>query len=240
MDKDMEKRKRHDNPNAGHRTRLKTKYLKGGADLLTFHEFLELLLFYSIPRKDTNKIAHELEDKFNGSLINILEASDSILKEVDGLSDQTVLFFRLLSDTTRMYNVERSNRIKSVGSMKIQEGFLVAHFTGKLVEEVVMLTLNNRMERLSHHVIYIGNVNSAKVDKNKMVKIALEKNASGVIVAHNHLNGSVIPSPEDMETTRQLHRLFTDININFIEHFVVSDIKVSGITEKSIKHLYIK
>jgi len=164
-----------DNPNINHRSRLKEKYKKGGLDILSFHERLELLLFYSIPRKDTNKIAHELEKKFNGSLANIFEASETMLKEVNGLGKETALYFKLLADITRQYNIERANRPTEIIDKKFHEEFLVAHYTGKQKEEVVLLSLNNRMERISADVIYVGSVNSAKVDMNKMAKTALEK-----------------------------------------------------------------
>jgi len=228
-----------DNPHKNHRSRLREKYKKGGLDFLSFHEKLELILFYSIPRKDTNKIAHELSKKFNGSLANIFEASDKRLREIDGVGDETILFFRLLTDITRLYNLEIANKSTEVGSKKVQEDFLIAYYTGKQKEEVILLTLNNRMERISDDVIYTGSVNSTKVDMNKMVRIALDTNASGVIVAHNHPNGPEYPSPEDLITTNRLERLFTEIGIHFIDHYVVSDTKISSIKEKNI-YGYIK
>ena len=228
-----------DNPHKNHRKRLREKYRKNELDILSFHEILELLLFYSIPRKNTNEIAHGLEKKFGGEFAGIFEASDKLLKEVDGVGDETVLFFRLLADITRQYNIEIANKSDDIGSKKAQEDFLTAYFTGKQREEVVLLTLNNRMQRISDDVIYVGNVNSTKVDINKMVRIALDNNASGVIVAHNHPNGTEYPSPEDLNTTMRLERLFTEIGINFIDHYVVSDTKISSIKEKNI-YGYIK
>lgn len=234
MDGNLDKSKKSDNPHKNHRSRLRKKYINGGSDSLEFHEILELLLFYSIPRKDTNVIAHQLEEKFDGSLANIFEASDKILAEVDGISEQTVLFFSLLKDITRLYNIDIANKSTEKTDKKFHENYLIAHFTGKQKEEVVLLTLNGRMERISCDVVYVGSVNSTKVDINKMIKIALDNNASGVIIAHNHPNGPDYPSPEDLETTRRIEWLFSGISINFIDHYVVSDTKISSIKEKSI------
>ena len=242
MDKDSEKPKKNikpDNPNAGHRGRLRAKYSKVGMDPLEFHEFLELLLFQSIPRRDTNKIAHELDKKFDGSLVNILEASDNKLKQIKGISDQTILDFRIYSDIVRRCNIEIATRPTEETDIKNHENHLIAHYTGKRYEEVVLLTLNNRMELISKEVIYVGSVHSAKVDVHKMVQIALDDNAPNVIVAHNHPNGRSYPSPKDMETTRRFDRIFTEIGINFVEHYVVSDTKIAGIKERSIYN-YIK
>jgi DNA repair protein RadC len=224
------------NLNAGHRSRLRAKYKKGGIDSLEFHEVMELLLFYSIHRRDTNKTAHELSKKFSGSIAGIFEASDSILKEVPGISDQTVIFLKFIKDITRLYNLDISNKPAEITNMKSHENHLIAHFTGKQQEEAVLITLNSRMERISEKpdVIYTGSVNSTKVDTKKMVQIAIESNASAVILAHNHPNGPDYPSPEDMETTRRLERTFSELSIYFADHYVVSDTKISSIKNHSV------
>jgi len=234
MAKDLEKRKKANNPYEGHRSRLKAKYKKGGMDYLEFHEILELILYAPLPRIDTNKIAHELNKKFHGSLAEIFEASDKMLKEIPGISDQTILFFRFIKDITRLYNLELANKPTEKTDKKFHENYLIAHYTGKQKEEVVLLTLNNRIERISCDVVYVGGVNSTKVDMNKMVRIALDNDASGVIVAHNHPNGPDYPSPEDIDTTRRIERLFTEISINFFDHYVVSDKKISSIKDQAV------
>jgi len=230
-----------ENPHAGHRRRLKEKYKKGGFEILSFHEIIELALFFTIPRKDTNRIAHELERKFGQSLVNMVNASDSLMKEIDRIGDESLLFMRFCIDLLRMYNLELTNQSKSFCSKESHEDFLVAYYKGKQKEEFVLVTLNNRMERIceSPNIIYVGSVNSTKVDIQKMVRIALDHNASSVIVAHNHPNGPDYPSPEDIETTRRIERLFNEISINFIDHYVVSDTKISSIKAKNI-YGYIK
>ena len=237
MEKPAETNKKiQENPHSGHRKRLREKYRKGGIDFLDFHEILELLLFYSIPRKDTNKIAHELAAKFQDSISNIFGASNKILKEVDGIGDDTVIFFRLLADITRLYNIELTNKPSEKTDKKSHEAHLIAYFTGKQTEEVVLIALNNRNERISQKpdVIYVGSVNSTKVDMQKMVKIALDCNTSSVIIAHNHPNGPDTPSFQDIETTRRIEMLFNEININFIDHYIVSDKKIASIKGQSL------
>ena len=236
------KSKKESSPHAEHRSRMRKRYKKNGLDSLEFHEMLELILYYPIPRLNTSEIARDLEKKFGKSLSAIFEADENILKEIKGISDNTALFLKLLADITRKYNIERAEsaaKHASVITKQIYEDYLIAYYTGKTVETVVLLTLNNRMELISADDIYIGSVNSAKVDMNKMVKIALNNNAAGVIVAHNHPNGQDYPSPEDIETTKHLSRLFNDISIHFIDHYVVAETKISSIKDKLV-HDYLK
>jgi len=226
------------NLHKGHRQRLKERYMRDGLDSFSTHEVFELLLFYTLHRINTNEIGHILAVKFGDSLAEMFEASDERLKEVAGIGDEAVLFFRLILDVARRYNLDRAKRAeKDFASLKVQEEFLIANYTGKRREEVFLITLNNRMERISCDLIYAGSVNSSKVDMQKMVKIALDNNASGVVVAHNHPNGREDPSPDDIETTRRMEWIFGAIGLNFIDHYVVADTKISSVKIKS-RELY--
>ena len=227
---------------SGHRRRVRERYRRNGFDAFEFHEILDLILFYSIPRADTYNIARDLQKKFGKSLANILEADEHELAEIEGISEQTALFFRLLVDITRKYNIETLTKSYDIKNITEYKDFLIAHYTGVPVETLVLITLNNRMQPISDEiidVIYVGDVNSSKVDVNKMVKIALNRNAANIIIAHNHPGGSAIPSIEDIETTKRIRRIFNEINIRFVDHYVVAGTKIYSMEEKLI-HDYLK
>ena len=84
-------------------------------------------------------------------------------------------------------------------------------------------------------VVCVGSVNSSKADVNKILKIALVNNASGVILAHNHPGGTVIPSPDDIETTKRILNIFNEISIDFIDHYVVAGGKIASVRDKMVK-----
>ena len=90
------------NIHSGHRQRLKNRFLADG--LRSFNEIntLELLLFYAVPRKDTNPIAHRLLDRF-GSLSAVLEAEPALLTEVDGVSEHGALLIKLVASLAHDY-----------------------------------------------------------------------------------------------------------------------------------------
>ncbi len=81
----------------GHRARMRDKYLKSGISSLSEHEIAELLLFYSMPRVNTNEAAHRLIDTF-GSLSNALDADAKDLINVKGIGEQTAVFLKLVKD----------------------------------------------------------------------------------------------------------------------------------------------
>ena len=88
----------------GHRERLKQRFLEEGLDNFTDIQVLELLLFYAIPRSDTNPIAHNLLDHF-GSLSQVLEADVEELKKVPGIGDHAATLLALVIDLCRYYQV---------------------------------------------------------------------------------------------------------------------------------------
>ena len=223
----------------GHRMRMREKYKKNGIASFEFHEILELILFSALPRANTNLIAHELEKKFGKSLRNIVEADINALTEIKGISATTAISFKLIGDLTRIYNMEIASKPTSMIDKRVQENYIIARYTGICSETVGLISLNNRMERLADDDIYAGSVNSSKVDLHKMVKIAMNNNAAGVIIAHNHPDGTANPSNEDIETTRRIKRIFEDISINFIDHYVVSGKEISSINDILI-HDYLK
>lgn len=84
----------------GHRERLRERYLKEGLDSFDEHSVLELLLCYSIPREDTNPIAHRLINAF-GSLDAVLRADAKELIKVEGVGEKSALLISLTGDITR-------------------------------------------------------------------------------------------------------------------------------------------
>ena len=94
----------------GHRERLKERFLTEGLDNFTDTQALELLLFYAIPQKDTNPIAHELLAHF-GSLSRVLEAPVEELKKVPGISDHSATLLSLVTALSRYYQVDCSQRV---------------------------------------------------------------------------------------------------------------------------------
>jgi len=226
-----------ENPHANHRQRMRERYRKTGVDSLELHEFIELVLYYSLPRVNTNDIAHELVKKFK-SLANILEADEAALKEIIGISDNAALFFKVLADVVKLYNLDKAQGDGDIKTRAYYEDYLVRYYKTETLEKVLLLTLNARMGIISEDIICVGSVNSTKVDMNKMLKIALVNNASSVILAHNHPSGIAYPSPDDIETTKRILNIFNEVNINFIDHYIVAENKIASVREKIVKDYF--
>ena len=206
----------------GHRQRLKNRFLNEGLDNFEELQVLELLLFYCIPRQDTNPVAHRLLDHF-GSLSQVLEATPEELKKVSGIGDAVATFLALVTSVGRYYNVNRAASVQILSSLDECGRYLVPRFYGRRNETVFLLCMDAKCKVLSCKEVGEGSVNSAAVPIRRIVEMALGANATSVVIAHNHPSGVAVPSNDDIHTTRRLAMALSAVEITLIDHMVVAD-----------------
>ncbi len=206
----------------GHRQRLKERFLKEGLDNFNELQVLELLLFYCIPRQDTNPIAHALLDRF-GSLAQVLEAPASELLKVPGIGEGTATFLPLMSSLCRYYLVHRTSSNVILSTIEQCGNYLLPFFCGRRNEVVYLLCLDAKCKVLSCKEVGEGSVNSASVPIRRIVEMALGDNATSVVLAHNHPSGMALPSGEDQLTTRRLALSLSTVDIELVDHLVIAD-----------------
>lgn len=207
---------------AGHRQRLKDRFRKEGLDGFTDIQILELLLFFCIPRRDTNPIAHGLLDRF-GSLHQILNAPLHELEKVEGVGEQASTLISLVRQISRSYSVSQGGKAPVLGTTEDCGDYLKRFFLGKLDETVYLLSMDSKGMVLDCSEVARGSVNSANVSVRKIVEKALGFNAASVVLAHNHPGGYAIPSDEDVVTTRRIAMALDAVGIILADHIVVAD-----------------
>ena len=207
---------------SGHRERLKKKFIKYGADSLETHELLELLLFYGIPRKDTNELAHVLINTF-GSLPQVFDAPINRLLKINGIGESTAVLIRLVSKLSRVYaekNYETNNkRLKKEQIEKI----ILNKFIGRIKEHVVLALFDAKRNLMFCDVISQGSFGSTGVHTRDIIELALKFNATKAIISHNHPSGIALPSREDIETTVELKNALKLIEVKLVDHIIVAD-----------------
>lgn len=206
----------------GHRDRLKIRFCKEGLDNFQQHEVLELLLYYAIPRKDTNPIAHDLIKTF-GSLTQVLEANVEELMQVKGISRNVAVLMKLVTELGRYYAVNRREQVKLLNTMEECGEYLMPHFFGRANETVFLLNLDAGRKVLSCVNVGEGGINSANVSIRRIVEIALSSKASSVVLAHNHPSGIAIPSKEDISTTRRVAAALSMVDVVLADHLIFAD-----------------
>ena len=206
----------------GHRHRLKERFRKEGLDGFTDVQILELLLFFCIPRRDTNPIAHELLARF-GSLHQVLDAPLHELEKVEGIGQQASTLISLTRQMARSYSVSQASVGKILNTTAKCGEYVKPFFLGKREETIYLLCLDAKCKVLCCSEVGRGNVNSAGLSVRKIVETALAFNATSVVLAHNHPSGLAIPSNEDVATTLRVAMALYAVGIFLADHIVVSE-----------------
>ena len=206
----------------GHRQRLKDRFRQEGLDKFDEIQVLELLLFYAIPQRDTNPLAHRLLDHF-GSLAQVLEAPVEELEKISGVGANAATLLSLTTALARYYMVNRGTQTAILTSTQMCGDYLLPHFVGRRNETVFLLCLDAKCKVLCCKEVGEGSVNSASVPIRRIVEMALSMNATSVVLAHNHPSGLALPSGEDVQTTRRLAVALDAVDITLADHIVVAD-----------------
>ena len=209
------------NEHAQHRKRMKNRFLKHGLDSYEEHQILEMLLFFGIPRVDTNETAHKLIKRF-GSLRGVLDAPYEELVKTDGIGENCATLIKFSQALARKYNVSSCAAFERFDSTEKISDLLISLLSGYENEVVYMLCFNGRMELINCTKMCEGTVSSTSCDPRALLQTMVNSKAEAVVVAHNHPNGFAIPSGEDIHFTRQLKYLCDLMKIKLIGHFIVA------------------
>ena len=215
----------------GHRKRKKAQFLKSGIEHLPEHEPLEFLLYYAIPRGDTNYIAHRLIDKF-GSLVGVINAGFEDLMKVEGVGDNAASLICFMRMFSKLY-IERQaqKELESLFNSKLLKEFCTALFIGALEEEFHCLYLTDDLKLISHEKICNGRLGEVNIPVRKITRSILERNCSRLVITHNHPAGSCIPSRADVDSTKNIHDIYKKMEVDLVDHIIVGRDGVTSMRE---------
>ncbi len=218
------------NPHKGHRQRLKRKFINTNGEGFEPHELFELLLFYAMPQKDTNEIAHRLVKRF-GSISGVLEAEYNDLIKIDGVKEHTAVLIKLLLVFMRTYFSEKYDGKNTVFSPHTAGEYIVNQFIGFKEERLYAMMLDSEYRLITEGIISEGTSNRTAVYPREIVRMALETNAKYVILAHNHPNGHMKPSKGDIDATEAVIDTLRMLDIILADHLIVHGRKYTSILE---------
>ena len=207
---------------SAHRERMKQRFLKNGFRGMAEHEILELALFFSIPYKDTNALAHTLIQEF-GSIRRLLKASPDALRKVKGIGEHTVVFLHFLRAFLDYENALPPDQPPTLLDSRDAEEYVCRRLRNQPVERFMLFCLDGKLRLIGEDLISEGTVNRAYVNTRRLVELALKHNAQAAILAHNHPEGHAVPSESDHSVTRKLYFAFHFMGVKLMDHIIVSD-----------------
>lgn len=225
--------KKPPNVHAEHRKRKKNEFLINGFNGVPDHCVLELLLFYAIPQKDVNPLAHQLLNHF-GSLDKVFNATYEQLVEVEGVGHNTAVLIRLIPAVAARY-LEAGNRLdeRYVSSWQFRE-LLLPLFLGQRSELVYLVCMDGKNSLLGTRKLGEGIADAVQITTRKVLEEALGCNATRVVLAHNHVSGVALWSEADLDTTLRLKRLLREAGIELVDHYIIANDDMVSMAESGV------
>lgn len=204
--------------NEGHRKRLRQRMMKEGLSNFQDHEILELLLFQYLPYKDTNKIAHNLLDKF-GTIAGVLNASPQQLMTVSGISEVTACNLAVLKEVWLRYKRSEAKKI-SLDGIKSIIAYAQSLIAESYTEKLVAVYVDNATKFIYRDEFTSDSAQQIQVDPKSILATAFRTNAAGVMLFHCHVDGPCKPSADDLRFSEKLLFALASINLVLLEHII--------------------
>jgi DNA repair protein RadC len=204
----------------GHRQRLRERFRVATADGLHAYEVLELLLTFSIFRRDVKPIAKALLHRFGG-LAGVLDADEAELRAVDGVGPATVTLVHLVKQMGTLYLGERMRQRDVLTSPERVAAYAAMKLGGLPHEAFMVVFVNVQNEVLGSEVLHQGTVDQVAVYPRRIIEAALARHAAGVVLVHNHPSGHLAPSDEDKRLTRAIRDAARPLDLRVLDHVIV-------------------
>ena len=210
---------KQENLHKGHRDRTIKKFLRSPSAFAE-HEILETLLYFAIPRVDTNPLAHKLIKMF-GSLEGVLDASYEQLVSVEGVGDKVASYIFLIGQTAKRCANSSKKKIKLKSTFEVKE-WLIEFFKGKNAESFVMIMLDDSYNLVAHCEFTDKNASAVKAEIPEVVTAFNIHKPKFAIFSHNHPSSDTSPSQADNLATKKLNLLCEINDVNLLDHIIVA------------------
>lgn len=216
-----ENTKKEKNIHEGHRQKVRDRYYKGGLDCMPDHNVLEMLLFFGIPYKDTNEIAHRLMEKF-GSFSGVLKADRADLKNVKGMTENAACLLSMLLPVFKRYTDDLMKEKPTLASTEQIVNFIRPRFLDTTNEKVYLICLDGNHTLISVRFIDEGDVASANINLRAIASAVIETKAASAVLVHNHPNSISLPSQADISATKKAYDFLAMLKVRLLDHIIIS------------------
>lgn len=221
-----------DSVHAGHRERMRKRFIENGFDGFEEHQALEMYLFYAIPRKDTNELAHRLLDRYF-SIAGVCSAPVDELQRDFHLSEAAATFLKMLPEITRLYYESFHSTNNEVDMDNLGE-WMKQKFIGRTAEAVALLLVDAKGCMIYFDIVAKGSIATAEMPVRKIVELAIRHNSKTAFIAHNHPSGNILPSKDDLRVTKMLYDTLRGVGVQLVDHFIIGGSRYLSLRESGL------
>ncbi len=208
---------------SGHRERLRKRFLETGINGFEEHELLELLLFYALPRVNTNEIAHALINKF-GSLAAVLDADREEIASVKGLSENSAVLLSIMGDMCRDY-ADASFCDRKFSAMGEAETYLLDYFKPIRSEICVIMNVSMRCELMGMHCFTHNELLPGFINARNLAEIVFRNRIRRIVIGQNRVGRLPVPDENDYIITKTLSELLCPLGVEIYDHVICGERK---------------
>lgn len=217
----------------GHRERLRKRFLLGGGKDMPDYELLELLLTIAIPRRDVKPLAKDLIKRY-GSFAEVVNAPVEDLMEFSGLKENSAVVLKIVRECSIRTSWQS---LKNMDAPVISDydnmiDYCRSAMAYQTVEEFRIIFLNSKLRVIDEEVQQRGTVDHVSIHPREVIKSAMQRGASGMILVHNHPSGVVTPSRADIEITKRIKEAAESVSIQLFDHLIISKSDVYSFRDK--------
>ncbi|WP_240229550.1 RadC family protein [Devosia lacusdianchii] len=206
---------------AGHRQRVRERFLKVGGDALEDYELLELALQLVIPRRDTKALAKSLLREF-GSFSGVFNASQARLEKVEGLGPTSVAHIKVIQAVAARFGHDRIDAEQPILSSWSQLiDYCRSQMAFQSIEQFRILFLDKKNRLIADEVQQTGTVDHTPVYPREVIRRTLELSATALILVHNHPSGDPAPSSADVRMTKEISDIAKPLGITLHDHIII-------------------
>lgn len=219
----MEEEQQKNNVHQNHRKRMREKFRKEGLSAFHDHEVLEMLLYYVFRQKDTNALAHTLLSSFGNHFSSVFDADFDALCKVPGLGPEAATAIKFFLAVFQRYVESKKQMNGQIFKGEAAAEYISGLFFGCTVEYFYMISLDKDNRVLRTDLLREGSRSSVQVPTKDVITAALNSGAQKVVLAHNHPNGVLIPSDDDVSLTQVLDYALKMIEVKLWDHVIVTE-----------------
>lgn len=205
----------------GHRKRMLEKFHKNGFGQFEEHERLEMLLYFSVPRRDTNEMAHLLLNKFH-NISGVINASEEEFKEFPFVTARTIELFKMIKEIGIICKQQEKGKTTFLCTVDEIATYFQLFFATAEDEKFAVLSLNNKGKFLGCEFVGFGDIASVGVSTRKIIETVLKTKATEVVVCHNHPGGIALPSQSDIAVTKNIKTALDGVNVLLKDHIIIT------------------
>jgi len=200
--------------------RPRERFLKHGPEVLSDSELFAIILRTGSQKENVIDMSNRLIKEYG--LNNLFDCSLNELQKIKGIGPSKAMQILAIAELGKRYS-QSKNPIKRISCSKDVFDLFHEKLKPKTQEEFYVLMLNSKNNVIKEHLIYKGTLDTAIIEPREVFKEALKNSAAKIILIHNHPSGDPKPSDEDVEVTRKINNLGSELNIALLDHIIIGN-----------------